>query len=202
MVMAFNPDEPHDGHAATELGFTYRIVHIGPELVTEVLGDAAGRSAGAPLFVHPVVHDPVLAEALRALHATLVGRGGRLARDERLAAAVGALVRRAALRRAGAWQPRPVDDPVIARRVCELLHDRFAEDVTSDDLAAAAGCSRYAVYRARFRGSAVTTAPPSTAVPSTSDAATPTTASPEPSSESTPPPPSSTITGRSAGTSR
>ena len=33
MVMAFNPDEPHDGHAATEHGFTYRIVHIGPQLV-------------------------------------------------------------------------------------------------------------------------------------------------------------------------
>jgi AraC-like DNA-binding protein len=149
MVMAFNPDEPHDGHAATELGFTYRIVHIGPELVTDVLGDASGRPAGSPLFVHPVVHDPVLADALRALHATLAGRAGRLAQDERLAAAVAALVRRAALPRVGAWPPRrPVEDPVVARRVRDLLHDRFAEDIGADELAAATGCSRYAVYRA------------------------------------------------------
>src|SRR5438874_1294123 len=65
MVMAFNPDEPHDGHAGSERGFTYRIVHIGPELVTDVLGDAASRSTGLPLFAAPVVHDPVLADALR-----------------------------------------------------------------------------------------------------------------------------------------
>ena len=40
MVMAFNPDDPHDGHPAIEDGFTYRIVHIGPALITDVLGDA------------------------------------------------------------------------------------------------------------------------------------------------------------------
>ncbi len=27
--MAFNPDEVHDGRAAAELGYRYRIVHIG-----------------------------------------------------------------------------------------------------------------------------------------------------------------------------
>ena len=27
--MAFNPDDPHTGAAATERGFTYRMVHIG-----------------------------------------------------------------------------------------------------------------------------------------------------------------------------
>lgn len=43
MVIAFNPDDPHDGHAADELGFTYRMVHIGPELVADVLADITGR---------------------------------------------------------------------------------------------------------------------------------------------------------------
>ncbi len=33
MVMAFNPDDPHDGYPANESGFTYRIVHIGTEVV-------------------------------------------------------------------------------------------------------------------------------------------------------------------------
>ena len=32
MVMAFNPDDPHDGHAAVDGGFTYRMVHIWPEI--------------------------------------------------------------------------------------------------------------------------------------------------------------------------
>src|SRR6266496_1277621 len=50
MVMAFNPDDPHDGHAADRSGFTYRMVHLGPELVADVLADAAERPVGLPLF--------------------------------------------------------------------------------------------------------------------------------------------------------
>src|SRR5438876_3035642 len=67
MVMAFNPDEPHDGHAVGERGFTYRIVHIGPELVADVLADRAGRPTGLPLFDEPVLADSVLYQALSRL---------------------------------------------------------------------------------------------------------------------------------------
>ena len=45
MVMAFNPDDPHDGWATDRLGFTYRMIHIGPELVAGVLSDLTGRPA-------------------------------------------------------------------------------------------------------------------------------------------------------------
>src|SRR6476619_422457 len=37
MVMAFNPDEVHDGRAAVELGYHYRIVHIGPSVIHGIL---------------------------------------------------------------------------------------------------------------------------------------------------------------------
>ncbi len=47
MVMAFNPDDPHDGQAADALGFTYRIIHIGPDLVASVLADITGRPAAS-----------------------------------------------------------------------------------------------------------------------------------------------------------
>ena len=57
MVMAFNPDDPHDGHAADELGFTYRMVHIGPELVSSVLAGITGRPARLP---PPVANYPDL----------------------------------------------------------------------------------------------------------------------------------------------
>ena len=46
MVMAFNPDDPHDGHSATAGGFTYRMVHIGPGLMSEVMADVAERDRG------------------------------------------------------------------------------------------------------------------------------------------------------------
>ena len=38
MVMLFNPDDPHDGHAATGPGFTYRMIHITPAQVEQLLG--------------------------------------------------------------------------------------------------------------------------------------------------------------------
>ena len=37
MVMTFNPDDPHDGHAAGEGGFTYRMVHIWPEFFASLI---------------------------------------------------------------------------------------------------------------------------------------------------------------------
>ncbi|MDH2427760.1 AraC family transcriptional regulator [Sphaerisporangium sp. TRM90804] len=98
MIMAFNPDDPHDGHATNERGFTYRMVHVGPELVAEVLGEAAGREVGLPLFTEPVIHDPELARSLRALHEALLGDATPLHRDELLDAVVLAAARRASAR--------------------------------------------------------------------------------------------------------
>jgi AraC-like DNA-binding protein len=54
-----HPDEVHDGAAATEEGFSYRIVYIDPRLIGEALG-------GGPLpFVSaPVVDDALLRQAI------------------------------------------------------------------------------------------------------------------------------------------
>jgi uncharacterized membrane protein YgcG len=101
MVMAFNPDDPHDGWATDQLGFTYRMIHIGPDLVAGVLSDLTGRTAGLPLFADPVVTDPVLAQAVRGLHRALLGGAPALRRDELLAAVVQSAVGRVAVRAGG-----------------------------------------------------------------------------------------------------
>ena len=150
MVMAFNPDDPHDGHAATDDGFSYRMIHIGPALVTEVLSDITGRPAGRPLFARPVLHDPGLARALYRLHAALTGQASPLERGERLTAAIAAAARFAAhcppgLAEAG---PRGFAEDRTARLVRDYLDAHYAAPVTGDELAAAAGRSRYAAYRA------------------------------------------------------
>ncbi|MGP4023229.1 AraC family transcriptional regulator [Actinomadura sp. 3N407] len=142
MVIAFNPDDPHDGHAADELGFTYRIVHIGPELVSGVLADITDRPAGPPLFGSPVVADPVLARNLRGLHAALLGGASALRRDELLTATVGAMVARAATRRV-----RASSATGAVERARRRLEESYTDDVGADELAEAAGCSRFALYR-------------------------------------------------------
>lgn len=145
MVMAFNPDEPHDGHATTDLGFTYKIVHIGTSLVADVLADVTERPTGLPLFVEPVMNDEVLAGALRSLHNAL-SSDTQLAQDEALTATVEALVRRGADRSVDPRRARSV--PAGVSRVRDFLHSAYATDIPATDLAAIAGCSRFALHRA------------------------------------------------------
>jgi len=184
MVMLFNPDDPHDGHAATGPGFTYRMIHITPAQVEQLLGDA-GVSGGWPLFPAPVVNDPELAQSLRRLHAVITasrispqphkhtasptphepipphepiaphetpGPLRSLQQHEQLTSTLWLLSRHAASAttvtvgdRARTSAPTSA---LIARRVRERLHDGYADPLTADDLAAAAGCSRFAASRA------------------------------------------------------
>ena len=150
MVMAFNPDEVHDGRAAAELGYRYRIVHLGPSVVRAVLTDAGdGRAGALPLFALPVLTDPALAVALTRLHAALAGGADPLVRDERLTAAVLAMARRGASSalRAGRT-PSDGMRQQAARRARALLDEAYPEPVSGERLAEAAGCSRFALYRA------------------------------------------------------
>jgi AraC-like DNA-binding protein len=148
MVMAFNPDDPHTGHAATERGFTYRMIHVGPELAADVLAGMNGRPAPRPLFADPVLDAPELAARVRDLHAALSGRASVLEQEERLTAALTALAGRAAA--PPSPNPRLTTSSVsrIARDVRVYLHDRYAAQVTSREIANAAGSSRFAAYRA------------------------------------------------------
>jgi AraC-like DNA-binding protein len=147
MVMAFNPDEPHDGWSAVPGGFTYRMVHIGPSLVEDVLADLGGRS-GLPLFAAPVLDDAELARRVGRLHGALAA-SDLLRRDEQLTTTIAALIRRGAKHPARvASAPSSQSARHLAGRVRGVLQDRYAEHVSADELAAAADASRYAVYRA------------------------------------------------------
>jgi AraC-like DNA-binding protein len=163
MVMAFNPDDPHDGHADGEAGFTYRMVHIWPEFFASLIG--TGAAGPLPLFGSPVLDDPLLARSVRGLHVALTGRATELERYERLVGTARLLVRHASGRfgsgglraAAGAGAGAGVAGAGTgagagagaAARIRELIHDADGPaELTAEDLGAAAGCSRYAAYRA------------------------------------------------------
>jgi AraC-like DNA-binding protein len=152
LVMAFNPDDPHDGHAASGAGFTYRMIHLAPALLSGLVTDLTGAVAGMPLFAAPVITDPALAAALRRLHRSLTGPASPLEQSERLAGVAALAIRHAAGPPGG--RPRAGlmlrDQAAAAARVRAFLRDAGA-DATLADAASAAGCSRFAAYRA-FRG--------------------------------------------------
>ena len=142
MVMAFNPDDSHDGQACDELGFTYRMVHVGPELVSGVLGDITGRRAALPLFADPVVSDPVLAGCATCT--------ARCSAARRRCAATSCWPprspHRAPGRRVGPAAAAALsmgDGRSVARRARRLIRDSYLDDITAADLAAATGRSRF-----------------------------------------------------------
>lgn len=152
-VMAFNPDDPHDGGPVDPAGFTYRMVHIGPELLSGVLADLAGRPVGLPLFARPVFGAPGLSHRLAALSNALLSGADELRRDELLAGTVREMVR------LGGGRPsvplvrvsRP-DATRIAVRARAALDAAAAGDgppveTAVADLASATGHSRFTVYR-------------------------------------------------------
>jgi AraC-like DNA-binding protein len=162
MVMLFNPDDPHDGHAADSDGFTYRMVHIWPQLMASLITDVTGREASLPLFRAPVAGDPALAAALARLAATLEAGAGAGPDDLRRYERLTELTRHVLAQAPAAGRGPAAGGPLlpgsrgpaaaVAGRMRDLIHDACppagAPQLTMDDLSAAAGCSRYAAYRA------------------------------------------------------
>jgi AraC-like DNA-binding protein len=133
------------------------MIHMTPDLLTDVLADLTGAPPAMPLFAAPIIDDPALAGAVRRLHRSLTEPASPLEQSERLTTAA-ALAARHAAGPGRADRPRtrpagltPGDQARAADRVRASLSDGFAAQATLADLAEVAGCSRFAAYRA-FRG--------------------------------------------------
>jgi len=123
-----HPDETHDGAAATDEGFGYRILYVAPELVREALDGAA-----LPFVADPVQKPtPAIASVLADLDEPI----SDLARAEIVAAVADAL---RAL--AGAPEPRTALDlraaelarEHLAAHACEQTPASALEDITGTD---------------------------------------------------------------------
>ena len=153
-VVLVDPDEPHDGEAAAAGGWTYRMIYPEGALLRRVAAGLAGEDAALPSFRQPVVHDPEAARLLAAAHRALVVGEERLATDTLLFAALGQVVERHAT---ASGRMSADATPAAVERARAWLHAHLADDLTLDDLAAAAGVSPFHLVR-RFR--AATGQPP------------------------------------------
>ena len=140
------PGEVHTGHAVPGFPWHYRAMYPDAALI-ETLAAEAGLPAGTmPTFAALSVHDVALAEAFVRAHRQCEMLLDPLERDGIVADVLIALLHRhatGAARRA----KRPPSGPSMQRAVA-FIHDCYAESLTLDRLAEAAGVSRYAVLRA------------------------------------------------------
>jgi AraC-like DNA-binding protein/quercetin dioxygenase-like cupin family protein len=139
-VFVLHPDETHDGHAGTSAGFRYRILYLDPGAVREALGEMARL----PFVGEVVSSNSQLAAAIRPALEDLDRPLEDLHRDQiilgladALAAADSAVVRRGLGARN--W-------PAV-RRARDLLEAAFYKGVSSAELEAATGLTRYVLAR-------------------------------------------------------
>lgn len=144
-VVVLHPDELHDGRAAGDAGFGYRILYVEPALIFEAARAVCGRACGLPFVRDPVLASPKLAAAITS---AFCGTHEPLAADSLVLQLAEGLV--AADPSCGrARVPRRLDSPAV-QRAREFLDAERARVVGSAELEALTGLSRYELAR-QFR---------------------------------------------------
>ncbi|UXI03809.1 AraC family transcriptional regulator [Photobacterium sp. TY1-4] len=147
-IILVNADEIHNGHSATEGGWSYQAMYPLPEQFEVISRElASGTShSGAPYFPSPVVNDPELAGQLRLVFKTFENSTNRLLRETLLYSVLTKLMCKHGRR------PCLPDDPAKAQRqvnlVKEFLDDFPCADVSLQELANLASFSPYHLVRA------------------------------------------------------
>ncbi|GAA2621410.1 AraC family transcriptional regulator [Dactylosporangium fulvum] len=136
------PDEPHDGMAADEEGWSYRVLYPSEAMLLD------GRSA-RPDFPAAIVHDPRSVHLIRSAHEELTAGVDPLAAHSKLAWAFEAVVQRHGRGPAGP-KPPSASDAAAARKVAEI-RDRLMADLrcapSLRELAAGVDLSPYHMLR-------------------------------------------------------
>lgn len=143
------PDEVHTVEPAPGLGFAYRCIYPPAALIQEAAASLAGRPVSGTLLLPPVIADAETARRAGALLAAVEAGAPSLACHDLLAGLLGHVVARHAIPRIEAASVLPAGRAL--QRARDLLESRLTENVTLDELAAAAGLERFALLRAFAR---------------------------------------------------
>ena len=145
------PGEAHTGNAATDIGWTYRMFYIAPELMRQVSAAITGCPARLPFFAAGVINDAKLAGRIRALHRELEeNKTARLEQEEELWALLTELILRHADQRRSLASPGR--ENLAVNRVREYMEAHFTDNFSIHDLAEVCNLSPFYLIRA-FRAS-------------------------------------------------
>ena len=143
-VVAWDPWQAHRGTAIDGAAWEARLLMIELPDLAAIVADPGAAFTDVELR-RPVVHDPGLAARFAALHRMLGRPAWALERELALTEWLRDLTGTAAPDRPDRRRPARAD-PAL-RRACAFLADNLDRNVTLDELAAAAGVSRFRVAR-------------------------------------------------------
>ena len=144
-IIIFNPAEVHDGHAADETGWTFRMMYIDPEHLRKVREEITEKSSDIPFFSKSVVGDAETARFLVRLHRALETPASPLERESMFLLAMTQLVTRHADART--TKNKTGNEHAAVARLLEYLHANACQDVKLDELAKIAFLSPFHLLR-------------------------------------------------------
>jgi AraC-like DNA-binding protein len=139
---------PHLAHACNpdpDSNMAYTMFYIDPSWLLAVARELFGPDARPPRFPEPVVDDPRLVERLRALQQAIADDADRLERESLLIQGLAEAISRHG--EPGPEQEVRSGGREAVKAVRTYLADHLTEKVSLDELAQAAGMSRYHLLR-------------------------------------------------------
>jgi AraC-like DNA-binding protein len=144
-VVVLHPDELHDGHAATDEGFGYRILYVEPALISEALKALCSHPCPLPFVRTPVATNPKLSAAITN---AFQNAGQPLALDSVLLQLAEGLMDADPYCRRASMPPRC--DVAALERARRFLDENKMRKVRSEELESVTGLTRYELAR-QFR---------------------------------------------------
>ena len=140
------PGEAHDGHAADQRGWSYRMCYIDPDWLERAGRELGWTGSRLPFFRSGVLEDRELARRVLALHRAMEDPGsGVLERQTRLYQALVLWVGRHA--EDAPRNPAQGREPTAVRRARAFLHAHPEREVSLHGLAREAGLSPFHLAR-------------------------------------------------------
>ncbi len=145
-VCVINPGEVHTGQAASEQGWTYRMLYPDASLLQKAASEIAGRQRDVPFFPELVIHDDFLVQQILKLHRVLEDpQSSIIERESRMLWTLAQLIAHHA-------DDRPVIRPVGAepnyvKSVREYLDDHYTENVSLEQLTQLVNVSPFHLLR-------------------------------------------------------
>lgn len=144
-IILFNPAEVHNGQAADETGWTFRMLYIDPGELGKVREEITRERSDVPFFSKSVVRDDETARLLFRLHRALETSATRLERESLFLLAMKQLITRHADSKI--TEQKTGREHSAVARVLDYFHANACKDIKLDELAKIAFLSPFHLLR-------------------------------------------------------